>query len=86
MQDYANDDKENVHVTVEDSLMGVAKADAAHLFNRFYKVDKACTRTENSTGLGLSIVKKIIELHNGTIMVESPLGKGSKFHVTLPKK
>lgn len=82
---YATDDKENIHVTVEDNGMGIAEVDSPHLFDRFYKVDKARTRTKNSTGLGLSIVKKIIELHHGTIMVESVPGKGSKFHVTLPK-
>ncbi|WP_164670742.1 sensor histidine kinase [Virgibacillus doumboii] len=78
--------KDEVHITVEDNGIGIAQADIPHLFDRFYKVDKARTRTENSTGLGLSIVKKIVELHKGTIMVESEHGKGSRFHVTLPEK
>lgn len=78
--------KDEVHITVEDNGIGIAEADVPHLFDRFYKADKARTRTQNNTGLGLSIVKRIIELHNGTIMVESEHGKGSRFHVTLPKK
>ena len=78
-------EKKNIRVFVEDTGIGIAKDEIPHLFDRFYKVDKARTRTENSTGLGLAIVKKIIELHHGTIMVESKLGEGSTFQVILPK-
>ncbi|GGJ99361.1 two-component sensor histidine kinase [Lentibacillus kapialis] len=81
----ANSDKNTVTVTVEDNGIGINETDIPHLFERFYKVDKARTRTEKSTGLGLSIVKKIIELHGGTITVESKPLEGSQFHVTLPK-
>ncbi|MUV38215.1 Histidine kinase [Lentibacillus sp. JNUCC-1] len=80
-----SEDRTLVYVTVEDTGIGIRDEELTHVFERFYKVDKARTRTENSTGLGLSIVKKIIEVHDGTITVTSELGKGSTFHVTLPK-
>ncbi|OZU87491.1 sensor histidine kinase [Virgibacillus indicus] len=79
-------DKSAVHVSVKDTGIGIAENDISQLFDRFYKVDKARTRTENSTGLGLSIVKKIVELHDGTVLVESEPGIGSTFTVTLPAK
>src|SRR5690625_1468088 len=82
---HAENDKSGVYVTIEDTGIGIATEAIPQLFDRFYKVDKARTRTENSTGLGLAIVKKIVELHDGTILVESELGKGSAFHVYLPK-
>jgi len=75
-----------VKIKFSDTGVGISEKDLDHLFERFYKVDKARTRKGESTGLGLSIVKKIIELHHGTIMVESELGEGSTFTVTLPKK
>ncbi|GAB3063007.1 sensor histidine kinase [Virgibacillus ainsalahensis] len=78
-------DKTETQVIVEDTGIGIEKEDLPQLFDRFYKVDKARTRTKSSTGLGLSIVKKIIELHHGTIMVDSEPGKGSTFTVSLPK-
>ncbi len=79
-------DKQNVIILVKDTGIGIGKQDIPHLFERFYKVDKARTRKDNSTGLGLSIVKKIIEIHRGTIMVESELGKGTVLQVTLPRE
>ncbi|MFP3489915.1 sensor histidine kinase, partial [Staphylococcus sp. SIMBA_130] len=79
-------DKYHVQVMVEDTGIGISEVDVPQLFDRFYKVDKARTRTENSTGLGLSMVKKIMEVHGGTIMVESELGKGTVFTVSLPQK
>ncbi|ASN03625.1 sensor histidine kinase [Virgibacillus necropolis] len=80
------EDKSGVHVYIQDTGIGMTEADVAQIFDRFYKVDKARTRSDASTGLGLAIVKKIIEIHQGTIEVESEMGKGSTFHVYLPKK
>src|SRR5690625_660715 len=77
--------KESVDIIFKDTGIGIAEKDIPQLFDRFYKVDKARIRTESSTGLGLSIVKRIIELHGGIIMIESELGQGSVFTVTLPK-
>ncbi|MGY0693966.1 HAMP domain-containing sensor histidine kinase [Virgibacillus sp. FSP13] len=81
----ASVEKSGIRVLFSDTGIGIAKEDIPNLFDRFYKVDKARNRTVVSTGLGLSIVKKIIELHDGTIMVESEPGEGTTFSVLLPK-
>lgn len=78
--------KEGVTVSIKDSGIGIEESEIPMLFDRFYKADKARTRTENSTGLGLSIVKKVIELHGGTITIESKIGEGTEFFVFLPKQ
>ncbi|TQS71050.1 sensor histidine kinase [Ornithinibacillus gellani] len=78
-------EKDRFTVTVADTGIGIAKEKIPYLFERFYKVDEARTRSENSTGLGLSIVKKIVELHNGSILIESELGKGTSMQVSLPR-
>lgn len=77
--------RDQVIISIKDTGIGITEEQLSQLFERFYKADKARTRTEESTGLGLSIVKRIVELHNGTIMVDSELGKGSTFKVNLPK-
>lgn len=79
------DEKNHIVVVVEDSGVGIEQEQIPHLFERFFKVDKARTRTDDSTGLGLSIAQKIVELHSGSITVESELGKGSTFKVIFPK-
>ncbi|WP_430534518.1 HAMP domain-containing sensor histidine kinase [Listeria rocourtiae] len=74
-----------VVVEVADNGIGISDKDKEHIFSRFYKADQSRIREEDSSGLGLSISKKIIDLHNGTIFVESKLGQGTTFIVTLPK-
>lgn len=69
---------------VEDTGMGVAPENQMHIFERFYKVDKARDRSLGGNGLGLALVKKIIELHGGIVTVESEVGKGTAFTVKLP--
>lgn len=69
---------------VADSGPGIAEEDLIHIFERFYKADKARDRVLGGSGLGLSLVKKIVELHGGTVTAQSELGKSSTFTVTLP--
>src|SRR6202035_2685639 len=73
-----------VRITVADTGMSIPSEDLSRLFERFYRVDKARSRAVGGTGLGLSIVRHIIERMNGKITVESELGKGSVFSITLP--
>jgi signal transduction histidine kinase len=78
-------DGDAVTVTVSDTGVGIAKGDQMHIFERFYKVDKARDRSLGGNGLGLSLAKKIIELHAGKLAVRSELGRGAAFTVTLPQ-
>ncbi|QQZ59656.1 HAMP domain-containing protein [Paenibacillus sonchi] len=77
---------ENQHciVTVTDNGEGIPADQLPMIFDRFYKVDRARTRDSNSSGLGLSIVRKIIEVHGGTVEATSTVGEGTTFTVTLP--
>ena len=74
----------NALLRVEDNGVGIPKEDQAHIFDRFYRVDKARSRETGGTGLGLSIVKQLVTLHGGDIRVESAPGRGSTFTVELP--
>jgi len=74
-----------VSVSVADTGAGIPKADLPRIFERFYRVDKARSRSTGGTGLGLSIVKHIIEAHGGSIGVVSDTGKGATFSFSLPK-
>ena len=74
-----------VELTISDNGIGIAESDLPHIFKKFYKVDKARTRQGESFGLGLAMVKWIVDAHDGNIMVESRVGEGSTFTVLLPK-
>ena len=74
-----------VQVYVRDTGAGIPAEDIPHLFQKFYRVDNSATRTIGGTGLGLFISRKIVELYQGRIWVESTLGKGSTFYINLPR-
>ncbi len=78
-------DKNVVQVSIADTGPGIPKTDIPHLFQKFYRVDNSATRTIGGTGLGLFICRKIIELYNGKIWVESVEGEGSTFYINLPR-
>lgn len=78
-------DNDFATVTIEDTGVGIPPDAAKHLFEKFYQVDNTATREVGGTGLGLYITRSIIELLGGTIWVESKVGKGTKFHFTVPR-
>ncbi|MBC6972190.1 HAMP domain-containing protein [Bacillus sp. Xin] len=84
--DFAAKELENsVEISVSDSGIGMEQEEINRIFDRFYKVDTARTRNVEGSGLGLSIVDKIVELHQGTISVESVKGEGTTFRIAIPK-
>jgi two-component system phosphate regulon sensor histidine kinase PhoR len=74
-----------IETTVADDGPGIAPEHLPHVFERFYRVDKARSRELGGTGLGLSIVKHIVQSHTGRVWAESELEKGSTFYFTLPR-
>jgi heavy metal sensor kinase len=76
----------NAEIIVRDTGIGIPKADQSHVFDRFYRVDKARSRSLGGAGLGLSIVSWIVAAHSGRISVESAPNQGSTFTVELPLK
>jgi two-component system phosphate regulon sensor histidine kinase PhoR len=75
---------DQVVLSVEDQGIGIARADQARIFERFYKTDRSRGRSQGGTGLGLAIARHIAEAHGGSIGVESEEGRGSTFLVRLP--
>lgn len=82
---YHSDDGE-VWFQVSDTGIGIAPADHTRIFERFAQVDSSSTRRYNGTGLGLALVKEYVEMHAGSVSVESEVGQGSVFTVRIPVK
>jgi signal transduction histidine kinase len=76
--------EDELELRVEDTGIGIPRDAQARIFERFYRVDKARSRSRGGTGLGLAIVKHVAELHRGVVRVESELGRGSVFTIELP--
>lgn len=74
-----------VQLRISDTGHGIRAEDTKHLFEKFYRVDNSNTRTVGGTGLGLFICRKIVELYNGRIWVDSVVDKGSTFYINLPR-
>ena len=81
----ATQSADDTEIQISDTGIGIPKEDQPHVFDRFYRVDKARSRETGGTGLGLSIVDSIIRLHGGTITLESTLGEGTVFTIHLPR-
>ncbi|HSX04505.1 MAG TPA: ATP-binding protein [Rhabdochlamydiaceae bacterium] len=78
--------EEEIELKISDQGIGIEEQDLEHIFERFYTVDKARSRRLGGAGLGLSIVKTIIDKHDGSISAESTIGTGTTFTIILPKK
>lgn len=77
-------DNRQVRIVISDTGIGIPSGDLKRIFERFYRVDKARSRPVGGTGLGLSIVKEVVERMGGTVAVESQLGRGTSFSISLP--
>lgn len=81
-----NDKGETVVISVKDSGIGIPKEKQDIIFDRFRQVDKSLTRNHEGSGIGLSLVKSLVEMHGGEISVQSEYGNGSEFIITMPVK
>jgi signal transduction histidine kinase/DNA-binding response OmpR family regulator len=77
-------DTKLVEIKVRDTGVGIAKEEVPKLFDRFYQVDSSPTREHEGTGIGLALIKELVELHKGTISVDSKLGEWTEFVIELP--
>lgn len=80
----ASEEDGNLHITVNDTGIGIAKEFRSNLFKKFYQIDSSTTRRYGGTGLGLYISKHIVEVHNGKIWIESEEDVGTTVHVSIP--
>jgi len=80
------DKDDELHIGVADTGDGIPPEDLPYVFERFYRADPSRVRATGGAGLGLTIARRLVEAHGGTIGVESEVGKGSRFTFTLPKK
>jgi signal transduction histidine kinase len=76
--------RDNIQITIKDTGTGIPLSQQQHIFNKFYQADQDLNRTKQGSGLGLFIVKKLLDLHQGTISLISSPGQGSEFIINLP--
>jgi diguanylate cyclase (GGDEF)-like protein len=81
-----SDEGRDVVISVKDSGKGIPQEELPYIFDRFHQVDGTMTRNQEGTGIGLSLVKEFVELHDGRIEVDAVINKGSDFRVILPKE
>ncbi len=74
-----------VELSVRDTGIGIDKADLAHIFDRFHRVEGACGRSQEGSGIGLALVQELARLHGGSARVESEIGRGTTFTVSVPR-
>ena len=79
-------DGDFIEITVADTGIGIKEKYISKLFRPFSQLESAYTKEYEGTGLGLALTRRLVELHGGTIRVESEFGKGSRFSFTLPIK
>ena len=82
---YLNENNKEYLLIVEDNGQGIAKEDLDHIFERFYRADKARSRKDGGIGLGLSIVKMILDIHHYAIEIKTALNKGTTVIIKIPK-
>ncbi|OZB93062.1 two-component sensor histidine kinase [Paenibacillus sp. XY044] len=85
VQVFLEESGQEAVVRVKDSGIGISAEDLEHIFERFFKADKSRTRSGGGSGLGLSIIQKIVQMHGGSVSVQSAPGEGTEMTVRLPK-
>ncbi|MFQ5772774.1 MAG: sensor histidine kinase, partial [bacterium] len=75
---------QHVHISVQDYGIGIKKENIDRVFDRFFRSGNDVSRAKKGSGLGLTLVKQIVDAHHGSVHVESELGKGSIFTIRLP--
>jgi signal transduction histidine kinase len=85
VQVFLEESGQEAVVRVRDSGIGISAEDLEHIFERFFKADKSRTRSGGGSGLGLSIIQKIVQMHGGSVSVQSAPGEGTEMTVRLPK-
>ena len=81
---YIKEVEDNIEITIEDTGIGISKEDQEFIFKRFEQVEGTEVTKVSSSGIGLTLVKYVIELHGGYIRLESEVNKGSRFTIGLP--
>jgi methyl-accepting chemotaxis protein len=81
-----HENKDTVDITVKDTGIGISDDHIKNIFKRYHQADKSLSRNAEGSGIGLSLVKSLVELHGGKISVKSEVGKGSTFKIELPNK